>query len=291
LPKFPAKPKKKRNILLGIILGLFGGIGLAFFLEYLDNTVKTPEDVEDRFNIPVISTIDLFKEKNQTIVQNVLKDTSSLIAESFKGLRTSVFLSSADNPPKILLITSMAPGEGKSSVAVCLAGSIAQTGKRILLIDADMRRPVQHKNFNQENTSGLSSLLAGVAEEDESIQLDILENLDLITAGPIPPNPSELLSSKKFKEMLHTFSNSYDMVIIDSPPLASVTDPVILSQNVDGVIIVTWAGKTTYEILGKGLKQLTEINAPITGLVLNRFSAKKSGYYYNYGDYYYSSES
>ncbi len=291
LPRFSAKPRKKRNILLGIILGLFGGIGLAFFLEYLDNTVKTPEDVEDRFNIPVISTIDLFKEKKETIVQNVLKDTSSLIAESFKGLRTSVFLSSADNPPKILLITSMAPGEGKSSVAVCLAASIAQTGKKILLIDADMRRPVQHKNLSQENTSGLSSLLAGVTQEDESIQLNILENMDMITAGPIPPNPSELLSSKKMKGMLNKFSNSYDMVIIDSPPLASVTDPVILSQNVDGVIIVTWAGKTTYEILGKGLKQLTEINAPITGLVLNRFSAKKSGYYYNYGDYYYSSES
>jgi capsular exopolysaccharide synthesis family protein len=291
LPRFSEKPRKKRNILLGVILGLFGGIGLAFFLEYLDNTVKTPEDVEDKFNIPVISTIDLFKEKNQTIVQNVLKETSSLIAESFKGLRTSVFLSSADNPPKSLLITSMAPGEGKSSVAVCLAASIAQTGKKILLIDADMRRPVQHKNLSRENTSGLSSLLAGVTKQNESIQLNILENLDLITAGPIPPNPSELLSSRKIKELLHTFSNSYDMVIIDSPPLASVTDPVILSQNVDGVIIVTWAGKTTYEILGKGLKQLTEINAPITGLVLNRFSAKKSGYYYNYGDYYYSSES
>lgn len=291
LPDFPAKPRKKRNILLGIILGLFGGIGIAFFLEYLDNTVKTPEDVEERFNIPVISTIDLFKDKDETIVQNVLKETSSMIAESFKGLRTSVFLSSADNPPKSLLITSMTPGEGKSSVAICLAATIAQAGKKILLIDADMRRPVQHKNFSCENNAGLSSLLAGMSKEEKSINKDILKNLDLITAGPIPPNPSELLSSLKMKNMLAKFSTSYDMIIIDSPPLASVTDPVILSQNVDGVIIVTWSGKTTHEILGKGLKQLEEVNAPLTGLVLNRFSAKKSGYYYNYGDYYYSSES
>ena len=291
LPEFPAKPNKKRNILLGVILGLFGGIGFAFFLEYLDNTVKTPEDVEEKFNIPVISTIDLFKDKNGTIVENVLKDTSSLISESFRGLRTSILLSSADNPPKILLITSMAPGEGKSSVAACLAYSIAQAGKKILLIDADMRRPVQHKNFNFENISGLSSMLTGVTKKDDSIHLNTLTNLDLITAGPIPPNPSELLSSLKIKEMLKEFSSSHDMIIIDSPPLASVSDPVILSQNVDGVIIVTWSGKTTTEILGKGLKQLTDANAPLTGLVLNRFSAKKSGYYYNYGDYYYSSDS
>ena len=291
LPRFPATPRKKRNILLGIILGLFGGIGLAFFFEYLDNTVKTPEDVEEKFDIPVISTIDLFKKKEETIVQNVLKDASSIISESFKSLRTSVFLSSADKPPASILITSMIPGEGKSSIAACLAASIAKTGKRTLLIDADMRRPVQHKNFNVDNKSGLSSLLAGAIEKEDSIQSDVIENMDLITAGPIPPNPSELLNSKKMKDMLGLFASSYDMILIDSPPLASVTDPVIVSQNVDGVIIVTWAGKTTYEILGKGLKKLTEVKAPLTGLVLNRFSAKKTGYYYNYGDYYYSSES
>ncbi len=291
LPRFPAKPKKSRNILLGVILGLFGGIGCAFFLEYLDNTVKTPEDVEEKFNIPVISTIDLFKDKKKTIVENVLHDPSSLIAESFKGLRTSIFLSSANNPPKTLLITSMIPGEGKSSVAACLALSIAQADKKILLIDADMRRSSQHKNFNLDNTAGLSSMLAGLSEKNESINLNISDNFDLLTAGPIPPNPSELLSSTRMKDMLTDFSASYDMIIIDSPPLVSVTDPLVLSQNVDGVIIVTWAGKTTNEILRKGIKQLKEVHAPVTGVVLNRFSAKKSGYYYNYGDYYYSSES
>ncbi|MCP4723072.1 MAG: polysaccharide biosynthesis tyrosine autokinase [Desulfobacteraceae bacterium] len=291
IPDFPATPRKKRNVLLGIILGLFGGIGIAFFLEYLDNTVKTPEDVEETFNIPVISTIDLFKDKKQTIVENVLNDNSSLTAENFKGLRTSVLLSSADEPPQILLITSMTPGEGKSSVCSCLGATIAQAGKKVLIIDADMRRPTQFKNFNIENSSGLSSFLAGITLEAEEIIARLDEDLHIIPSGPIPPNPSELLSSLRLKTMLEQLRNIYDTIIIDTPPLASVTDPLILSRHVDGVIIVTWAGKTTHEILKKGLKQLDDISAPVTGLVLNRFSAKKSGYYYNYGDYYYSSES
>jgi succinoglycan biosynthesis transport protein ExoP len=290
IPDFPATPRKKRNILLGIILGLFGGVGIAFFLEYLDNTVKTPEDVEEKFNIPVISTIDLFKNKNETIVENVLNDPSSLTAENFKGLRTSILLSSADKPPKTLLITSMTPGEGKSSVCACLGATIAQTGKKVLIIGGDMRRPTQYKHFKVENTVGLSSFLAGISPEVEEIVTLLDKNLHLIPSGPIPPNPSELLSSKRLETMLKQLGKTYDMILIDSPPLASVTDPLILSQQVDGVVIVTWAGKTTQEMLGKGLKQLEDISAPITGLVLNRFSAKKSGYYYNYGDYYYSSD-
>ncbi|WP_027362567.1 GumC family protein [Desulfospira joergensenii] len=291
IPEFPATPRKKRNILLGLILGLFGGIGLAFFLEYLDNTIKTPEDVEENFDLPVIATIDLFEHKKQSLVENILNDSSSMAAENFKGLRTSILLSSADKPPKIILVTSMTPSEGKSSVCSCLGATIAQAGKKVLIIDADMRRPTQHKNFGLENSTGLSSLLAGIDGEDEKIAVPYKETqLNIIPSGPIPPNPSELLSSSRVKTLLDKACARYDMVIIDTPPVASVTDPVLLSQYVDGVIIVTWAGQTTHEILGKGLKQLTDISAPITGLVLNRFSAKKSGYYYNYGDYYYSSE-
>lgn len=291
IPEWPASPRKKRNLLLGVVLGLFGGIGLAFFLEYLDNTVKTPEDVEEKFNIPVIASIDLFKGKNQTIVQNVQTDSASLIAENFKGLRTSVLLSSADKPPKSLLLTSMTPEEGKSSVCSCLALTMAQAGKKVLIIDADMRRPTQHKNFELDNKTGLSSYLAGmITDKSEILITGIRENLDIIPSGPIPPNPSELLGSEKARAMLDEWQAVYDMVLIDTPPIVSVTDPVILSKRVDGVIIVTWAGKTTCEILGKGLKQLHDVAAPVTGIVLNRFNAKKSGYYYNYGDYYYSSD-
>lgn len=288
LPKFPASPRKKRNLALAIVLGLFGGVGLAFFFEYLDNTVKSPEDIEDRFDIPVIGTIGLFKDKHETLVQNILSKSKSPLSENFKSLRTSVFLSSADTPPRTLLVTSMSPGEGKSSISACLAAAIAETGKKTLLIDADMRRPVQHTNFAIENTSGLSSFLAGVSSKD-LINKDIAENLDLICSGPIPPNPSELLSADRTEKMIHRLSETYDMIIIDSPPLINVTDALILSQRVDGIIIVAHAGSTTYEMINKGLKLLTDNSAPVAGMVINRFDAKKSGYYYGYGDYYYSS--
>lgn len=291
LPAFPAKPDKRRGVLMGIVIGLFAGIGLAFFFEYLDNTIKTPEDVEEKFDVPVIGTIDLFTRKNISLFQDVLANPSAINAENFRGLRTSVLLSSADNPPKIVLTTSMTPGEGKSSVSACLALSIAQAGKKVLLVDADMRRPVQHKNFNLPNAYGLSSVLAGISrKDDQQIFHHPVKQLDVLTAGPIPPNPAELLSGQRLHNLFEQFIKKYDMVIVDTPPIASVTDPLILSQHVDGVIVVTWAGKTTYDIFRKGLKQLTEISAPVTGIVLNRFNAKKSGYYYNYGDYYYSSD-
>jgi len=290
LPESPASPKKKRNLLLAVVLGLFGGVGLTFFLEYLDNTVKTPEDIEDRYAVSVIGTIGLFKDKKETIVESILKKSKSPLSENFKSLRTSVFLSSADRPPKTILVTSTSPGEGKSSVSACLAMAVAESGKKTLLIDADMRRPVQHNNFNIKNVSGLSSFLAGMTSKD-IINKNIIENLDIITSGPIPPNPSELLSSERTVKMVKKLSEAYDMIIIDSPPFISVSDALILSQTVEGTIIVALAGSTTYEMLNKGLKLFNENSGTITGVVINKFDAKKSGYYYGYGDYYSSSES
>jgi len=294
VPAMPATPNKKRNILLGIILGLFGGIGLAFFLEYLDTTIKTPEDVEDKFDTPVIATVELFEHKTQTIVETVHHDPSSMVSENFKGLRTSIFLSAADQPPKTIMVTSMTPGEGKSSISACLGSVVAQAGKKVLIIDADMRRPTQHKNFNLDNQAGLSTLLAGMDVEGEQLIIRSVDEagfMDMIPSGPVPPNPSELLSSSRLKTLIDKAELAYDLVIVDTPPMASVTDPLIMSKHVDGIIIVTWAGNTTHELLGKGIRQFNDISAPLTGVVLNRFSAKKSGYYYNYGDYYYASES
>jgi capsular exopolysaccharide synthesis family protein len=288
LPQLQASPNKKRNLMLAIILGIFGGVGLAFFFEYLDNTVKSPEDIEDRYDIPVIGTIGLFKNKKETVVETILNKSSAPLSENFKSLRTSVFLSSADKPPKTLLVTSMSPGEGKSSVSASLAATVAETGKKTLLIDADMRRPVQHNNFSLKNTGGLSMFLAGVTSKD-LIHKAVKDNLDIISSGPIPPNPSELLSSDRVIKMVNKLYQIYDMIIIDSPPLISVSDALILSRNVEGTIIVSSAGSTTYEMLNKGFKLLNENSSTLTGMVINKFDAKKSGYYYGYGDYYYSS--
>ncbi len=295
IPEYPASPRKKRNILLGIILGLFGGIGVAFFLEYLDNTIKTPEDVEEKLNMPVIAAIDKQKmAPGQSVASLVIENPSSLVAENFKALRTSLFLSSAETPPKIIMVTSMTPGEGKSSISTGLAAVIAQAGKKVLIVDADMRRPTIHKVFSLDHTTGLSSFLAGVEDisRTQLIHRSVAstKTLDVMTAGPIPPNPSELLSSYKLRKFIQKASVIYDIVIIDTPPVGSVADPLIISPYVDKALIVSWTGKTTYELLGKGLRQLKDVSAPVSGIVLNRFSAKKTGYYYNYGDYYYTSD-
>jgi len=291
LPFMPMNTqKKKRNLLLGIILGLFGGVGIAFFLEYLDTSIRTPEDIEEKFDIPVIGTIPLHKDKEEPIVEHFLKKPDSSIAENFKSLRTSILLSSVDSPPKTLIITSVAKQDGKSSTSLCLAITMAQADKRILLIDADMRRPTQHALSNLDNSSGLSSYLAGVTPK-VSVKKDCLKNLDVVTSGPVPPNPSELLQSDKFTTMLNYFKTKYDMVIIDSPPITGVTDPIIISNKVDGVVLVASAGTTSYDMITKVLRQLVDVTAPITGIVLNRFNPKKSGHYYqHYGDYYYSSD-
>jgi polysaccharide biosynthesis transport protein len=285
--------KKKRNVLLGIMLGLFGSIGIAFFLEYLDNTVRTPEDIEEKFDIPVIGTIGLLqgnKDKETSIADNFIRKPDSSLAESFKSLRTSILLSSAETPPKTLIITSVEKQDGKSAISLCLAATMSQTDKHILLIDADMRRPTQHILSKIDNSAGLSSYLAGVTPKVK-IKKDCLKNLDIITSGPVPPNPSELLHSNKFDTMLNYYKTKYDMVVIDSPPISGVTDPIIISNKTDGVILVTSAGKTSYDMITKVLKKLDEVTAPIFGIVLNRFNLKKGGYYYqNYGDYYYSSD-
>lgn len=299
LPKIPATPNKKKNFFWAVIVGILGGIGLAFFFEYLDNTVKSPEDIEERFDIPVIGTITMQKNMEKTkgesqpepngMVESIINESNPVLAENFKSLRTSIFLSAVDNLPKVLLVTSMSPGEGKSSISGCLALTIAKTGKKVLLIDADMRRPVQHKNFHLKNDSGLSTFLAKLNTQNV-IRKKVFENLDIIPSGPVPPNPSELLSSNRMRKAIGKLADTYDMVIIDSPPIISVSDPLIISGYTHNVIIVTWAGSTTYEVLKKGLKLFKESAVSVNGIVLNRFDAKKTGYYYayGYGDYYYS---
>lgn len=286
-PEFPSKPNKKRNILLGIIMGLFGGVGLAFFLEYLDNTVKTPDDIEERYNIPVLTTISKLKNKNKTSYKMVLDEPSSALAESFKSLRTSIMLSS-DSPPKTILVTSMAPKDGKTTVASNLAIVIAGSESSVLLIDCDLRRPMLHEIFGLKNTKGLSTFIAGASDMNNIIQDVPVKNLSVITSGPTPPNPSELLISKKLKDFIHELKNKFDFVIIDTPPVMSVSDTLIVSKIVDASLIVTRFGKTTYEMMSHGLKSMADIESKVIGTVINAVDEKKSGYHYYY--HYYSSD-
>jgi len=284
VPEKPATPKKTRNILLGLVLGLFGGIGCAFFIEYLDNTVKSSEEVERRFRVPVLGIVGQVDEKNKNIETIIIEDPRSPTAECYKSIRSSLMLSSPEHPPKSLLITSVEPQEGKTSTSLNIARTLAQTGNKVLLLDCDMRKPRLHSILGISNRVGLSSFLSGNTDKEIVAKLEE-NNLTVIPSGPIPPNPSELLGSERMANLLQGLAKKFDYIILDTPPVMSVTDSQVLSHLVAGVVMVTRAGKTNYEMLGKGLKMLQSIHAPLLGIVINGMSKKVSGDYY-YGGYY-----
>jgi capsular exopolysaccharide synthesis family protein len=287
VPDFPIKPRKYRNILLGIIVGLFGGVGMAFFVEYLDNSIKSPQEVEARTGLPVLGVIPRLKEKNKKVEEAVLKEPRTHLGESYKALRTAVLLSSAEAPPKSILVTSMVSGEGKTSTAVNLSVAMAMSGYSTLLVDGDLRRPNIHKIFGLGNLKGLSTYLAGVSDADIIMESPV-KNLSIITPGPVPPNPSELLGSDRLGEIMKTFKKKFDIIIFDSAPILTVADSFVLSRNLETCIVVARAGKTTYEMVRRGVRSLQDIRANILGLVINAYDEKSSGsYYYRHIDYHY----
>jgi succinoglycan biosynthesis transport protein ExoP len=296
-PASPVRPRKAFNIMLGLILGLFGGVGLAFFIEYLDNTIKSPEETEAKLGVPVLGVIPILESGEENIEEIILKEPQSVYAESYKPIRTAIMLSSANNPPRNILITSMGPEEGKTSTAVNLAVTVARSGYSVLLVDADLRKPRIHTIFRLNNLSGLSTYLAGASPDIETIFKRPLTNLSVIPSGPVPPNPSELLGSTRMSELIGSLSEKFDILIWDSPPLMTVTDSLILSKFLDGTIIIAKSGKTTYEIVGRGLRSLrgrreTDMESRVLGIVINAFDTKKGDqyYYYQYYNYYPSSE-
>lgn len=287
IPEYPVKPRKFLNILLGLIVGIFGGIGMAFFIEYLDNTIKLPEDAETRLGVPVLGLVTLLKSKEKKIEDIVLKEPRSDLAESYKIIRTAILLSGAGSPPRNILVTSISPGEGKTVTSVNLAITIAQAEHSVLLLDSDLRRPRIHRIFEIDNSKGLSTYLAG-ATDINIVPLDAVSNLSVMPSGPIPPNPSELLGSGKMHEMIKVINERFDIIIWDSAPLMSVTDTLILSKVLDGTIIVVKAGKTTYDSVNRGLKSLDDIKSRFLGIVINALDEKKSDFYqYKYYDYQY----
>jgi len=285
LPKAASNRNPKRILLLGMILGLAGGIGLAFFIEYLDNTVKSTDDLEQRYGVTVLGTVQEAR-KTESIETIVRDNERSPISESYRLIRSGLLLSSADHPPRTILVTSMATQDGKTTTSINLARTMAHGGDKVLLIDADMRKPRVHSTFGISNTVGLSSYLSGNADKDIIRSIDD-EKISVITSGPIPPNPSELLESKSMQHLLQQLAEVYDFIIIDSPPIGHLVDGLILSTLVDGTVLVARAGKTTYDLFGSGLKKMLDIKAPILGAVLNSMSAKLAGSkYYHYYEYY-----
>ncbi|MDG5466855.1 polysaccharide biosynthesis tyrosine autokinase [Deltaproteobacteria bacterium IMCC39524] len=283
VPTFAVKPNKKKFLLGGFVGCLFLGIALAFFIEYLDNTVKSPEETERRLGISVLGVISLWAQEQGEVENAVSESPRSAFAENYKALRAAVQLSKPEGAPKSILITSPGPSAGKTTTAVNLATALAQSEKKVLLIDADLRKPRVHKVFSKSNKHGLSSYLSG-GDGKQLLQKGPIENLTLITAGPIPPNPSELLSSKRMAQMIEDLSANYDVIICDSPPLMSVSDARVLSNLFEGTILVVRAHLTPFDLARKAIKSLADVNAPLLGMVINAIELKKSDYYYN--DYY-----
>lgn len=219
-----------------------------------------------------------------------LKDPKSVVSESFRTLRTNIQYSNIDEEIKTMIVTSSTPAEGKSTVAANLGVSIAYTGKRVLIIDCDLRKPTMHKKFDISNIKGLTNVLIGENQFKSVIHFtEDLENLHVLTSGPVPPNPSELLGSRRMEEFLKDLKTQYDIVIIDSPPVGIVTDAAILSTKVDGVLLVTAAGKTEVDTIKRSKELLENVRANIIGVILNKVDIK-SRTYYKYGYYKYYGE-
>jgi succinoglycan biosynthesis transport protein ExoP len=301
LPTGPYKPNKRLNILLAAVVGLFLGVGLAFFLHYLDNTVKTPEDVEQLIRLPSFGMVPeisfqrrgrLESGKSYPVELITFGHPKSMLSEAFRNIRTSILLSFSERPPKRIAISSPNPAEGKTTTVINTAIALSQTGAQVIIIDSDMRKPRIHKIFNEENGAGLSNFLSGNADLESVIKRSDIPNLYYIPSGPIPPNPSELIGSKLFKSMMESLGERFDHIILDSPPVLGFADSTILSTAVDGIVLVVLGGKTPRETLQRAKEVLLQVNAKILGVVINRIDIQRSdyGYYYYRYHYYYGKE-
>ncbi|MBM2837571.1 MAG: putative Protein-tyrosine kinase [Deltaproteobacteria bacterium] len=291
VPDRPFKPSKGLNIILGVWAGLFLGICSAFSIEYMDDSIKEPGDVEKFLHVPILGLIPSLEGKGELYPELIsLKNIKSPLSEAFRTLRTSLIFSSPGSPPKIILATSSKESEGKSTVASNLGTVIAQGGGRVLIIDADLRRPSVHKVFSSPISPGLTNLLTGNAEEKSVIKSTEVPGLFIIPSGPIPPNPVELLGSQKMKEVIAGLKNDFDFIILDTPPINGLADTLTLTQLVDGVIMVVHGGITPKWIIRESIKQLKGTNTPILGVVINNLQLKKNPYSHYYASYDYSIE-
>jgi len=286
VPDGPIKPKRAKNMLLALLLGLFGGISAAFFIEYMDDTIKTAEDVDKAINLPLLDIVPMTDVKDGPLY--VLSNAKSVTAEAFRTIRTGIMLSALDaDPIKILLVTSATPNEGKSTVATNLAVAMSQMGERVLLIDVDMRRHNLHEFFDADNNVGISDLIVDPALLPVAIKkVDTLPNLSLITGGTLAPNPSELLGSDRMKTLIAGLRGEYDRIILDSPPLMAFSDALVLSRLADGVILVAWGAKTPRATIIKAADSLKGVGARIVGVVLNKIDTARHSSYAYYSYYY-----
>lgn len=331
-PVRPSSPNKKRNLVLALLLGLGGGVGLALLFDFLDNSVKTSEDVERYAGLPTLGVVPKFSLESAKkgyyygrrlkaakeparleageagvtapvaaaapFVAEVGKAErpdgielvphlfpNSRLAESYRSIRTALLLSSADSPVKTVAVTSALPGEGKTVTVANLAVTLAQSGKTVLIVDADLRRPRQHRLFKVKNTFGLTTYLTDSIELKSVVKSTDIPNLFLINAGPVPPNPAELLGSEKMTRFIRMMSEECDHVLFDLPPMMEISDALVLGAKVDGLVLVVHGDKTSREALKKTREKLDLLKVRTIGVVINNVDLPRHGAYY-YKDYY-----
>ena len=297
VPQYPTEPNVPRNLGFALALGLTTGIGLAFLLEGMDNTVRTPEQATLISALPSLGMIPMGSKTLAEVTRKHLAVASSKeavelvtqtrpqsqMAESYRALRTSLLLSSLGSPPKSILITSALPQEGKSTTCINTSIVLAQKGSRVLLIDADLRRPSIHKTLGTGPRTGLSNVLTGSASLQQAIvRSPILPSLYILPAGTPPPNPAELLASSNLKDVLAELREEYDHIVIDSPPTLSVTDAVVMSTRADAVVLVIRCGQTRKQALRRSRDLLMQVNARVCGVLLNAVDLDSPDYYYYY---------
>jgi capsular exopolysaccharide synthesis family protein len=308
-PEAPVSPSRITTVIAALFLSTLFGMGLALFLEYLDDTIRSTEEIETYLQLPALAaipTIDSIPKRRLLLVGTnsdeaedesssellIHADSRSSLAEAYRQLRTSILLSTAGHAPKSLLITSSLPSEGKTTTATNTAISLAQTGAKVLIIDADMRRPRLHSVFNIENGNGLSTVLSAELSEKEilgMIKQDERTKLNLLTSGPIPPNPAELIGSEQMANLLKLLQAHFTHVVVDSPPVTSFTDGVLIASMVDGVILVVHSGKSSRQVVRRARMLLQDVGAKILGVVLNNVNLRSQDNYYYYQSYYHRS--
>ncbi len=297
-PTYPIEPNIPRNLLFSIVLGTATGVGLAFLLEGLDNTIRTTEQAQMVSGLAPLGMIPLGSKSAREglnpkrLVIATSKEAVELVtqvrpqsqmAESYRALRTSLLLSNLGSPPKVIMVTSALPQEGKTTTSINCAVVLAQKGVRVLLIDADLRRPSIHKTLGMGPRSGLSNVLTGSTTLEQAItRTPILPNLWVLPAGTPPPNPAEMLASTQMKDILSQLREQYDHIVVDTPPSLSVTDAVVLSQRADAVVLVIRSGQTTKQALRRSRDILARVNAKVIGVLLNAVDLRSPDYYYYY---------
>jgi exopolysaccharide transport family protein len=287
IPQSSSKPKKKSIMRRALVLGGMAGVFLAFLIEYFDNSIKLPKDVENFLRIPYLGMIPnifsrLKKEEKLSAGLITREQPKSVCSEAYRNLRTKIIFSSAGGAPTTILCTSSMPSEGKTITVANLAVTMAQAGSRVIIVDCDMRRPRLHRIMGVKRDRGLSNILVGDSTLAETIHKSHIPNLHIITAGRVPPNPSELLGSDNMAALLKILSEKYDRVLIDSPPVTAVTDAVLLSRMVDSVLLVIRANKTPKKIVKHAIDLIYGVNGHLIGALLNGLEIEKNTYYYQY---------